>query len=294
VVKNLNIPFMLKTSTHTIAVRYYHSLYNFEKTPLLLFTHGGGLSLQSPVDYDPVLKRIANETNIHILAIDYRKTPENPFPSGLHDVASLWDWVNTLTTQTSYPQHWEFFRNVDTSNIIVAGDSGGAQLTVGLTFMARDKHVPLYFPVEGYLKKDWKLKISKQVIIYPSFNNYDVPSNNDLQLIILNNKRMSQFFTNANMKLVSQNKTKHNYYENEYLFAFKAKDVESLPPMILVTCKFDSLRDEGGYYGDLLEKHGVKVERVQYDTVHAFLSFPIESIEKEQALQFLIQKLERY
>ncbi|MCJ1228489.1 hypothetical protein MMC12_005150 [Toensbergia leucococca] len=55
--------------------------------------HGGGWVVQSEADQDPLLKSIANDSNVSVISIGYRLAPENPFPKGPEDCFDAAEWL---------------------------------------------------------------------------------------------------------------------------------------------------------------------------------------------------------
>jgi len=52
-----------------------------------------------------------------------------------------------------------------------------------------------------------------------------------------------------------------------------AKDLSFMPPALVVTAGYDSLRDEGKQYADLLQQQGVKCTYKCYDgLIHGFMN----------------------
>lgn len=85
----------------------------------LLYFHGGGYRLGSPVTYIPLAQKIAALCDARIVMPFYRLAPENPFPAALHDAAALYDAL------------------VESGPVIVGGDSAGGGLAAALCIVAR-------------------------------------------------------------------------------------------------------------------------------------------------------------
>jgi acetyl esterase len=82
---------------------------------VLLYLHGGGFALGDLVTHDGISRRLANRTGWAVLLVDYRRSPEHPWPAADADTAAAADW---LVGQ-------DFARRV------VIGDSAGAALALG-------------------------------------------------------------------------------------------------------------------------------------------------------------------
>lgn len=92
----------------------------------LFHCHGGGFVAQSSKSHEVYLKEWAIKLNIPILSIDYSLAPEAPFPRAHEEVfyAYCWSLENAKLLGTT------------AEKIILAGDSAGANLCLGLTIKA--------------------------------------------------------------------------------------------------------------------------------------------------------------
>ena len=63
------------------------------------------------------------------LAVDYRLAPEHPFPAALQDCLTVY--------------HWLLKNGFSAQNIVIAGDSAGANLTLSTLMSLRDTGDPL-------------------------------------------------------------------------------------------------------------------------------------------------------
>jgi epsilon-lactone hydrolase len=95
----------------------------------VLFLHGGGYVCGSPELYRHVTWRIAAATRARLSAIDYRLSPEHPFPAALDDAAAAW---RALIADGAAPQR-----------SIFVGDSAGGGLALALCLRLRDEKLPL-------------------------------------------------------------------------------------------------------------------------------------------------------
>jgi acetyl esterase len=94
-----------------------------------LHLHGGGLIFGSADAQDPMLERIAAETGLAAISVDYRLAPEHPWPAAWDDAeaAALWLAQNVST---------EFGGD----RLAIGGESAGATLAVPTLVRMRDKH----------------------------------------------------------------------------------------------------------------------------------------------------------
>jgi acetyl esterase len=86
--------------------------------PILMHTHGGGFVFGDLETHDAHCRNLAALTGWAVLAIDYRRAPEHPYPAAPDDVDTVLAWVRAAGT--TY--------DLDTSRIAVVGDSAGGNL----------------------------------------------------------------------------------------------------------------------------------------------------------------------
>lgn len=84
----------------------------------ILYLHGGGYRLGSPVAYVDFARRLATASGRRIVLPFYRLAPEFPFPAALHDAAAVYRAME------------------DRGSVVIAGDSAGGGLTAGLCILA--------------------------------------------------------------------------------------------------------------------------------------------------------------
>lgn len=86
--------------------------------PILINWHGSGFIVPSHgMDY-VFCTQMAQNNNILVLDVDYRKAPENPYPAAIQDVEDVLAWV------ADQPD------SIDTSRVAVSGFSAGATLAL--------------------------------------------------------------------------------------------------------------------------------------------------------------------
>jgi epsilon-lactone hydrolase len=100
---------------------------NVEPPVTLLYLHGGGYSYY-PKSYANLIASVTLAAKSRTFALDYRLSPEHPFPSQLEDALAAYRWL--LNT------------DVSADNLVVAGDSAGGNLTLALLLSARDHGLP--------------------------------------------------------------------------------------------------------------------------------------------------------
>lgn len=98
------------------------------ETPVIvLYLHGGGYSFY-PRAYDYFIALITLAARSRTFALNYRLTPEHRFPAQLEDAMNAYRWL--------------LDSSADPDNLVVAGDSAGAHLTLALLLAIRDAKLP--------------------------------------------------------------------------------------------------------------------------------------------------------
>ena len=94
--------------------------------PGLLWIHGGGYVIGSPVQDDEQCREIAERYGAVVASVDYRLAPEHPFPVPLEDCYAALAWLAARP-------------DVDAGRIVVGGASAGGGLAAALAVVARDR-----------------------------------------------------------------------------------------------------------------------------------------------------------
>ncbi len=94
-----------------------------------LHIHGGGWVLGGADMQDPKLERIADNTGLAVVSVEYRLAPEHPYPAGPDDceAAALWLARNAKA---------EFGSDV----LTIGGESAGGHLAAVTLLRMRDRH----------------------------------------------------------------------------------------------------------------------------------------------------------
>jgi acetyl esterase len=86
--------------------------------PVLVYAHGGGWVMGDLDTHDGLCRHLVRATGWSVLAVDYRRSPEVPFPGPLIDLAAALGWAQREVA--------------DGRRIAVGGDSAGAHLAAVL------------------------------------------------------------------------------------------------------------------------------------------------------------------
>lgn len=96
-----------------------------EDAPLFLYFHGGGYVIGSPYTYRDFGSQISRALGMRVLMPDYRLAPEHPYPVGIDDAYSAWQWILQQGQQAA--------------DTMIAGDSAGAGMAAALMMRIKGK-----------------------------------------------------------------------------------------------------------------------------------------------------------
>ncbi|MFC6905860.1 alpha/beta hydrolase [Halalkalicoccus tibetensis] len=215
--------------------------------PTLLFFHGGGWVVGDLETHDLTARALANAADCLVVAVEYRRAPEAPFPAPLEDCYGALDWLAgdpDLGFETNV--------DVDPDRIAIGGDSAGGTLATGVALLARARDGPA---------------IARQLLVYPVTDHaFETESYTE--------NASGYFITRGDMERFWGAYLETNQDGNHpYVSPLRAPDLTGLPPATVLTAGFDPLRDEGQAYADRLEDAGVPVSRLEYpDMIHGFLT----------------------
>lgn len=98
----------------SIKIRIYFPDNN-KKNRIIYNIHGGALVACDLNTHDNISRILANRTASVVVAVDYKKAPEFPFPTSIQNCEFILQWIKNNAASL----------NGDANNIILTGDSGG-------------------------------------------------------------------------------------------------------------------------------------------------------------------------
>jgi acetyl esterase len=121
----------VKGAAGPLAARVYRN--SNEKSPTVVFFHGGGWVAGDLLTHDRQARLLAIETGAVVISVDYRRPPEVRFPGAFEDAfASTRDVIARIA---------EF--GGDATRVGVAGDSAGGNLAATTAIACRDAGIKL-------------------------------------------------------------------------------------------------------------------------------------------------------
>ena len=225
--------------------------------PCVYYIHGGGMQAMSCYDGNyRAWGRIIAAQGVAVAMVDFRNAlvpssaPEvAPYPAGLNDCVAGLKWVTVNGTKLG----------IDTTRIIVAGESGGGNLTLATGLrLKRDGMLGLIrglYALCPYIAGRWPLP-----------ENPSSTENNGILLDLHNNQGAMAYGIE---ELERRNPLAWPGFATE-------ADVAGLVPTMISVNECDPLRDEGVNFYRLLLRAGVKARcRQVMGTIHGTEIFPI-------------------
>ncbi len=207
---------------------------------LLLFFHGGSFVLGDLESHDGICRRLAADTRMRLLAVDYRLAPEFPFPAAVDDAIAALRYVGGHVDEFTEP----------TAQVIVIGDSAGASLAATAASTTRHDDLP----------------IAAQALLYPTLGpDLLTSSAHDFATGYL----LDVEHLRHDYDLYLSNRSDHGDARVSLLLNL---DLTGSPPAVVVVAQYDPLRDEAVAYAGLLEHFGTTVELLEAEgMIHGFL-----------------------
>jgi acetyl esterase len=211
-------------------------------TTLVLYLHGGGWVIGDLDTHDRACRRLAATADVSVLALDYRRAPEHPWPAAVDDTVDALQWI------ASIPEQLE----MRPSAVAIAGDSAGGTTAALACLRIRDE-APEVAPVA-------QLLIYANTDLGNSGRSMDEKGHGyglDVADIEWFN---SQWVPDATM------------LTDPHVSPLHAPDLSGLPAATVITCEHDPLRDQAEAYAERLRQAGVPTAvRREQGMVHNFL-----------------------
>lgn len=212
--------------------------------PVILYIHGGGFVTESVESYNRVCWNLAKHTGHVVVSIDYPLAPEHRFPRQIEDCYAV---ARAVLTDRS-------ILNVEPEQITLMGDSAGGNITAAVSLMARDRG---------------EFTVARQILIYPCLNN-NYEENNGFPSVMENGQ--DYLLTRQNMAdYLEYYQSSEEDKSNPYFAPLLEENLKDLPDTLIITGKFDPLRDEGETFARKLKGAGNKVEHHRIEEgIHGF------------------------
>lgn len=197
--------------------------------PTILYLHGGGWVVGSIQSYDSFCRFLAQRSGLRVASLDYRLAPETPFPGAFDDAAAAAHWL----TLGNGPFGVE-------SGLVLAGDSAGGNLAAALARASAGqgwlRALLLFYPV---------LDLAGRTPSYAEFATGHLLDAADMG-----------YFIDSYVPDEARR-------QDPRCSPLRSLDARLLPPVSLLTCSHDVLRDEGRAFADACTAAGTALRHVE-------------------------------
>lgn len=206
-----------------IGLRLYDARESREPCHVIVFYHGGGFVIGDLETHHNLCTEIAHQMDMPVVAVDYRRAPEHPFPAPIEDCIAATRWVADAPEALG--------RHV--TGLITIGDSAGgnATIVVGQELANSPAAMPILL----------------QVPIFPLAS--DSAGSRSLEEFadgFVLTKAAVEFFGEA-----------YAADPSDVRSIPILGDHSTAPPTVLVTASLDPIRDSGRDYGAALSQAGI-------------------------------------
>ena len=211
-------------------------------TALVLYLHGGGWVIGDLETHDRACRRLAASSGAAVLALDYRRAPEHPWPAAVDDAVDALRWIASRPGELGLAP----------TALAIAGDSAGGTTAALACVRVRDEAPDAAPDVQVLIYANTDLGNSGASMVEKG-HGYGL----DVADIAWFN---SQWVPDATM------------LTDPRVSPLLVPDLAGLPAAIVITCEHDPLRDQGEAYAERLRAAGVPTTmRREPGMVHNFL-----------------------
>lgn len=224
----------------------------------LIFLHGGGYVSGSLNTHRELTGRLAQACGGRVVAVDYRRAPEHPFPAALDDARAVYQGL--LAAGWTGPQ------------LAVAGDSAGAGLALALLLSLREEGQPL--PAAALCLSPW-------VDLAATGESLRTCAHLDPIL-------QPRLLERVGAAYLRDTDPRHPFVSPLY------GDLRGLPPLLIQVGSLEILLDDGRRLARQAERQGLEVELEVWEGLfHGWQQFASMLPEGQQAIENLGRFLRR-
>jgi acetyl esterase len=209
--------------------------------PVILHLHGGGWVTGSVERDEARCCEMAEIAQALVVSVDYRLSPEYPFPIPVEDGVAAWEWVLGNIGDIGG----------DPDRTAVSGASAGGHIAACmlLALRARGRALP-----------------HAQLLTYPALDP-------ELRSASYSKHEFGPFMTRARMAWYWGQYLNGPCAPGSLSAAPLREDLSRLPPAFVQVAEYDVLRDDGVAYAERLARFGVPAElRLYPGMIHGFIA----------------------
>jgi acetyl esterase len=236
-----------------------------QKTPVLVWVHGGGFILGSVSNSDGHVRRISKATNMIVVSVGYGLAPEHKFPTQVYDCVKTLRWVY---------EHIEEYGG-DKSKIAVSGESAGGNLASALMLENAKSPNPVPLCAQGLVVP---------VVLAEVFSNSMNSYRNGYAISTSSYVTYFQLYSRSWEDCLDPRLSP--------LIAPK-EDLQKLPPGIIITAEKDAMRDQGEAYANKLRSLDINITSFRANgTIHGFFARDLEY--SDEAVQLFSETINHF
>lgn len=237
--------------------------------PVALMIHGGGWRFFSKDSHALIAAQIA-EMGYLTISPEYRLAPRHPFPGGLIDVLSVYDWIHAQAQNL----------DLDLKNAVVAGESAGASFALAISLLASGVASPQHIldPRFENRKLDWW--VPKKALIHCGYHQISGSERYDSKLPAIIKARLRMIQVDYLPQSLSDRGRKHWGLADpllilEEMAAQGMKITSEFPELMIPVGDRDPVLDDSLRLAQVLEKLGLKPRLEVYPKApHSFYAMP--------------------
>ncbi|KAJ3271483.1 GTP-binding protein [Terramyces sp. JEL0728] len=211
---------------------------------IVYFVHGGGYVTGSKEMYRKISYLVAKHSNSTVYAMNYRLSPQNPFPCGLIDCIS--GYLHLIETH-------------DHSRVVLMGDSAGGGMIFAMCFALREMNLPMPGAIYG---------ISPWIDLTHGFPSFRINQKTDFLIGDTTDPRLEgqrhYYTSNDNLKL-------------GYVSPIWETNLDGMPPMLMQVGGAEKLLDENIHFAHRMSSCDQPPKELELQVyashVHVFIFF---------------------
>lgn len=235
-IRNFNTELVMEQrregENHTIALDGREITVSIHKVgeknrPVLFEFHGGGFVLGNAEKDDAICHEISQTLNIHVIGVNYRLTPEHPYPAAFDDAYDIICY---------FKEHSEEY-GINPQKMAVMGYSSGATLSAAVAMRCC---------------REGDFSLCAQVLHYPYLDAIHMPEEKAHYDCDMDSEVMRAFTL-----LYSREEERSISYVSP--ICASDEELKGTPPACILPAERDSLKEEGLLYAKKLKEAGVPV-----------------------------------
>ncbi|MFT5013242.1 MAG: acetyl esterase/lipase [Patiriisocius sp.] len=231
-----------KKANSEIRVRTYRPKRSEGNLPGLLYLHGGGYLMGVPEMAHAQIEMFIKTRNCVVVAPDYRKSVDAPYPAALEDAYDTLLWMKNNAEKLG----------IRSDQIMIGGHSAGGGLTAATCLYARDQN---------------EVKVAFQMPLYPMIDDRMTNESAVSNTAPVWNSKANEIGWGLYLKDYQQK----GLAIPNYAAPSRTTDYSNLPPAVTFVGDLEPFRDETIEFVENLKKAGVPVQFELFEgCFHAF------------------------